>query len=488
MIFKKEEDDPFMTMTTRAARHAKKTKRPWIWLLAGLLLALFLCTDAYFIYHFIQDKKLEQKIEAQAQTVINQIQQEHSSNGEKELLGQGDNQLTAIFYLPKNYESLPLKKPKEKLQNLADNIRKEIPDSRKAILVGSIDDQSLTDQLSQFELTIDTYHWKNETTGFEKGETFTGEEILVEKETGEAITPKKLITSNADLLGIQQVIQQELLDNAKEPNKIIDAVLNLPRIGYDSLTYQADELTIKLPENKTGTTTLSLPYDKIQAFIRTELVDPKALTTPLPTLDDNKKYIALSFDDGPGPETTPALLTILAEKNVKATFFMLGQNAEAYPDVVKQVTEQGHEVASHSYSHPQLNTLDTKTLADEIKKTDKAIYQACGILPRNLRPPYGAIDAESAKIIGKPIIQWDIDSYDWESKNTQAVIQRVNQTSYPGGIILMHDIHPSTVQAVGQVIDNLRNQGYEFVTTSDILAGKEKPLYQYFGQNDAREI
>lgn len=488
MTLMKEEDDPFMTMTTRAARHAKKTKRPWIWLLTGLLLVLFLCGDAYFIYHYIQEKKLEQKIDTQAQTMIDQIQQEHSNLGEKKQLEQDDKQVISMFYLPENDQSLPFEKPKEKLQKLADKIRKEMTDSRKAILVGSIDNHSITNQLSQYELTIDTYRWKNETTGFEKGKTFTDQKMFVEKETGEAITPKKLITSNADLLGIQQVIQQQLLDNAKEPDKIIDAVLNLPRIGYDSLNYKADELAIKLPENKTGTTNLSLPYNKIQAFIRTELVDPKTLTTSLPTLDENKKYIALSFDDGPSPQTTPELLAILAEKDVKATFFMLGQNAAAYPDIVKQISEQGHEVASHSYSHPQLNTLDEETLANEVKETDKAIYQASGVLPRNLRPPYGAIDAKSAKTIGKPIIQWDIDSYDWESKNTQAVIQRVNQTSYPGGIILMHDIHPSTVQAVGQVIDNLRSQGYEFVTTTDILSGKEKPLYQYFGQNDVREI
>jgi peptidoglycan/xylan/chitin deacetylase (PgdA/CDA1 family) len=351
-----------------------------------------------------------------------------------------------------------------------------------------VEKQKRTDHLATYALNVETYDWESNEQTFKKENERTEKSIYINTDTGEEITSKALIGSKANLLAIQQVIQQKLLDDAKKPQDILDAVLDLPRIKFENATYTPEHLEIALPKNKTGIDKLTLDYSDVQSFIQTDLVDPNQLSEETTALDPNKKYVSLTFDDGPGGDTTPRLLQLLAEKDVKATFFMLGQMAEEFPQIVKDVHEQGHEIASHSYSHPQLNAIPKDKLKEQVRLTDKAIYNAAGILPRTLRPPYGAISPESAEVIGKPIIQWDIDSYDWDSKNTQAVIDRVNQTAFEGGIILMHDIHPTTIDAVGTVIDNLRAQGYEFVTTSQLLEQKEKPLYQYFGQTDAREI
>lgn len=124
----------------------------------------------------------------------------------------------------------------------------------------------------------------------------------------------------------------------------------------------------------------------------------------------------------------------------------------------------------------------------EITKTDKAIYQATGVLPKNLRPPYGAIDQQSAQAAGKSIIQWSVDTEDWKLKDPNKILKVVQNNVYDGSIILLHDIHPKSVQAVPGIIQTLKAQGYEFVTVDQLLNGKQKPMYQYFGATDERSV
>ena len=208
----------------------------------------------------------------------------------------------------------------------------------------------------------------------------------------------------------------------------------------------------------------------------------------IPALDPNKKYVALTFDDGPNPATTPKILDILKEKKATATFFLLGENVAANQDLVKRIVDEGNEVGSHSYSHPLLTTLSDEEVKAEVQKTDKAIFEACGILPQNLRAPYGAADQRVAKIAGKPLIHWSVDSQDWESKNADAINARLKSTLYEGSIVLMHDIHEATLQALPQVIDTMRAEGYEFVSVDTMLQQSQKPLYTYFGATDFRMI
>lgn len=476
----------------RSNQHSKQSFNSprdflWIFFLVGVLMLVSYGT--YTVYNKIKDHELQEYLENQTSQLVAQIDTELEKNDlPSEKKEHDSNTIKEIIYLPKETEKLPYKNTEEQLTHLMKQESQKLKHPKQAVVVGCVEKHAYTDQLSSYALHVETYDWKTKEQTFQKEQERTEKEIYVNIDSGEEITAKALIGSKANLLGIQQVIQQKLLDDAENPQEILEVVLALPRFDFKDATYTPEHLQINLPKNETGVDEVTLAYRDIQAFIQTNLVDPNQLAKESTDLDPNKKYVSLTFDDGPGAETTPRLLQILAEKNVKATFFMLGQMAEEFPQIVKDVYEQGHEIASHSYSHPQLNAIPKEELLEQVRMTDKAIYNAAGILPRTLRPPYGAISPESADIIGKPIIQWDIDSYDWDSKNTNAVIDRVNQTSFEGGIILMHDIHPTTIDAVGTVIDNLRAQGYEFVTTSQLLEQKEKPLYQYFGQKDAREI
>jgi len=185
-------------------------------------------------------------------------------------------------------------------------------------------------------------------------------------------------------------------------------------------------------------------------------------------------YIAMTFDDGPSPETTPRLLDILKQRNIKATFFMIGQNAERNPTIVQRILAEGHEIGNHSWTHPQLSKLPDDRVTDEINKTQAAIKSASGYTPVLLRPPYGAITARQKdwieKQFGLSVIMWSVDPFDWKRPGASVIEQRILAGARPGAIILSHDIHKQTVDAMPATLDALAEKGFKFVTVSQLIA------------------
>ena len=181
-----------------------------------------------------------------------------------------------------------------------------------------------------------------------------------------------------------------------------------------------------------------------------------------------KKLVALTFDDGPFPATTNRLLDILREKEVRATFFELGTMASRYPDVTKRVYNEKHELASHTMSHRQLNKISAGEVAAEAGQARDVLRNITGEDPMLMRPPYGAINRIVAGNVGAPMILWTVDTEDWRSKDAGSVLERARSAAFDGAIILMHDIYESTVDGASMVIDALREDGYEFVTVSEL--------------------
>jgi peptidoglycan-N-acetylglucosamine deacetylase len=185
-------------------------------------------------------------------------------------------------------------------------------------------------------------------------------------------------------------------------------------------------------------------------------------------------YIAMTFDDGPNPETTPRLLDILKQRNIKATFFMIGQNAQANPKIVQRILAEGHEIGNHSWTHPQLSKLSDERVTEEINKTQAAIKDACGYTPILLRPPYGAITARQKdwieKQFGLSVIIWSVDPFDWKRPGASVIEQRILAGARPGAIVLSHDIHKQTVDAMPATLDALAAKGFKFVTVSQLIA------------------
>ena len=180
---------------------------------------------------------------------------------------------------------------------------------------------------------------------------------------------------------------------------------------------------------------------------------------------------ALTYDDGPDAKTTPQLLSILKEKNAQATFFMTGYNAAAHPATARQVTDAGHAIGNHTYSHPYLTKLTPAGVRSELDRTDAAIRAATGLSPSLMRPPYGAADAAVQAAVGKPVIIWAVDSLDWQSKNPAMFVPKVLKEITPGAVVLMHDVDPTTIAGQQELITRLQKQGYRLVTVPQIFEG-----------------
>ena len=195
----------------------------------------------------------------------------------------------------------------------------------------------------------------------------------------------------------------------------------------------------------------------------------------------HKKYIAITFDDGPHPVYTRKILDVLAEKNVVATFFVVGGRAEIYPEALIKMKELKCEIGNHTYDHVDLSKTRKAGIIYQIQKCSEAIYAATGEYPVVYRPPFGRIRKEDEKSIPMKKILWTVDSLDWNTKNKDKVVKNVVKSVKEGSIILMHDFYSSTLKALPEIIDELRAAGYEFATVSELAALKKiSNLHDYF--------
>lgn len=200
----------------------------------------------------------------------------------------------------------------------------------------------------------------------------------------------------------------------------------------------------------------------------------KIPTIGIPTIgkafgSESNKKIALTFDDGPHPYYTEQLLEGLKEREVKATFFITGKSAEAYPDIVKKIYEDGHLIGNHTYNHTQLSSRNREAYKQEIIKTNQVIKEITGEDTIYIRPPYGSWSKEFEKELNMFPVLWTVDPLDWCSSNVSCIVNAVCSKVKENDIILMHDQYKTTVTAALEVVDRLQKEGYEFVTVDELL-------------------
>ena len=193
-------------------------------------------------------------------------------------------------------------------------------------------------------------------------------------------------------------------------------------------------------------------------------------------------YIAMTFDDGPHATNTPKLLDLAAKKHIRLTFFVLGECVQQNPAVLQREVAEGHEIGNHSWSHPNLAKLSDEAVRSQLQRTEDIIVKTAGIKPKLMRPPYGELTKRQRVWVnhdfGYKVILWDVDPLDWKRPGPEVVARRIIAGTRPGSIILSHDIHPPTIDAMPQVFDALLAKGFKFVTVSELLAmnkGGERP-------------
>lgn len=191
--------------------------------------------------------------------------------------------------------------------------------------------------------------------------------------------------------------------------------------------------------------------------------------------------IALTFDDGPSPVTTPQVLDTLRKEKVPATFFVVGSRVPANAQLVRRMHVEGHEVGNHSWSHPYMHKLTAKQIHQQIIHTQQVIERAGAPAPTLFRPPYGEITPTVRKYVPLTFMLWNEDPRDWAATKPRQVVAAVEASAHPGGIIDMHDISPVTAKALPQIVHDLKQKGYHFVTASELLDLRPGQKGIYYG-------
>ncbi|PWE27530.1 MULTISPECIES: polysaccharide deacetylase family protein [Rhodobacterales] len=212
----------------------------------------------------------------------------------------------------------------------------------------------------------------------------------------------------------------------------------------------------------------AVPQPPMPRLARThEVVSLNAVQTTRPR-------VALTFDDGPHPQNTPWLLDILAQYNAKATFFVIGRNAQRYPEIMRRIVAEGHEIGNHTLTHPVLAQLGDGNVLREIDRTQQIVWDTVGAVPVTMRPPYGSFSHRQMNMLFQQrnlsTVVWSVDPQDWRRPGVSVVADRMVRGARPGAVILAHDIHGPTIRAVPQALQGILARGLEPVTMSDLLA------------------
>lgn len=186
------------------------------------------------------------------------------------------------------------------------------------------------------------------------------------------------------------------------------------------------------------------------------------------------KYVALTFDDGPSTQYTSKVLDILKKYDAKGTFFVLGSRLGSGAEILKRTDAEGHEIGAHTWSHINMRASSSETVASEMDRTNRRIFNIIGKYPKVMRPPYGATSTELVNRMfdqfGQRSIMWDVDTRDWTKPGVATVTSRAVQGARPGSIILVHDIHGSTLAALEGIVKGLQQRGFKLVTVSELMS------------------
>lgn len=338
-------------------------------------------------------------------------------------------------------------------------------------------------------------------TGGENGQT----DIIsfrLNPETGKEVSIAEVFDHDLDKLeSVALAVREKLVNDEAIKDYLLDDEMDLHTkpiwanfenfaLTNDSIIFYFDKY--KIADGAAGIPTVAIPIKNINKLLVAEFKEVEVLNkqgekpTKLDDIpaaldkdkdgskstDDDKdtpsKQVALTFDDGPDPVVTTDILATLKKHDAVATFFMLGSRVEYYPKIAQDVAKAGHELGNHTWNHSDLTKASVKKINKEISSTSSIINNVTGQKATVFRPPYGAENDLVRAQTNLPSILWDVDTLDWKHLNADQLLAHVKKGTKDGSIILMHDIHQSTADGLSAVLTYLKNEGYTFVSISDL--------------------
>lgn len=298
-------------------------------------------------------------------------------------------------------------------------------------------------------------------------------------------------TKKQKLMSVEDVLRRDYLPMMKQQAKKQGIKDEITKKALNTFVIGKKEVTFYFGKQKEKS--IALPYEEHKRYIAltNEHIPSYYMHDPIlppaqPKIEKGKKLIAFTFDDGPHPKNTKIIMDELEKYNGRGTFFMLGKNAEAYPDIVKEVYQRGHEVANHSWDHSmriaanRTDLMSKAEVSEEVYKPNDAVFKAAGYEPKYFRPPYGAIKQNLDAVCGLDMVMWDIDSEDWKNHDAEKMSSIIKKHALVGyEVVLMHDIHDDTVEGVKKILKELNQEGYQFVTIDTLLKEDAKYLLHF---------
>lgn len=340
--------------------------------------------------------------------------------------------------------------------------------------------------------------------------TFT---LNFSREDGKRLILEDIFTNEEEYLyHLSQASYEQLLNNKSLEGKLhlewVKIGTKPIRSNFRQFSITPKELKIYFQENQVGSNhigsqTISISWEELKHIIKEDFIvslnnnkqiraddnnEEEEVNETNDKVDQNdnssevgnaevKKRIAFTFDDGPHGTVTGQILEHLKQYNAKATFFVLGNRVGYYPELLLQMQASGHEIGNHTWDHKQLTLLGEESIRHQLQKTSDTIYSVTGQAPTLMRPPYGSTNVLLSEVISESVVLWSIDTLDWRNRNSGSIVNEVMENVEDGAIVLMHDIHESTAEAVLILLEELSNEGYEFVTVSELLNfGEVEPV------------
>ena len=461
-------------MTKKRTSHkVNDRKRRKLWIIVGLLFFTILTLGVGIAYKVLTKQAFEQKIEA----LKKEKDDSYSQGSQKDHFRKGQAEIITYYPMTGDKVITPVQ------DIIVKDITDKVEDKEDLIFYYSEKDSSIKGVESH--LVKKQVYDLSDSTVVELENTSLDQLYL--KEDGTLFTLDQLFTDASKaketfLENIKSTLQDKKLEQTLVDQVIAD--FSATDLSSWKFAYKDSQLVLYPVKATNNVEEIALPisdfFDVIQSSYLTE---KDAELYKKAQAEKNKKVVALTFDDGPDGNTTPQALDILAKYKIKATFFVQGKNIAGNEAILKRMQSEGHEVGNHSWNHPILTKLSLEDAKKQLTDTEDAITKVLGKSSKLMRPPYGAISDDIRNSLDLRFIMWDVDSLDWKSKNEAAILTEIQHQTSDGAIILMHDIHQPSVNSLPKVIEYLQEQGYSFVTVSELLNTRLKPHGIYYSQH-----